>query len=494
MRAGLAAACVVSLGGLGVVAACSLGLDESLLNPKTDGGGPFDSPSLPSDTGVDTGLDAPPSDSATGCTTNAQCVGQDKCHVGTCDPTMHVCTFAVCPTTQACTVSACNAGTCGAPQTVRFLAGTFPLAQGLGICGSPSACLAAAYPFFVVGEQAGVSAYVVADPVSPPAKIPVNGIGFAPVLIRASGQRVFFLGNLVASTPSNKLPVAWVDVPSDPTVPSLTATSVLELVADGVNKTWPGPDGTLYAQDSANAFFTILTPPLADGATLNFYQLPNFPGNDVASSGSRLVSGRWDATSLDWFFSLEQNAGTAGATNLGEQNGSGGMGPMGSQASFTQGDDGSVLIEGASIGGDPEAGTRWLAAARAAWILAGSSSSQFDSSAHVDLETYANQQPLGPNVAGPLAWIDASTALAVALAQESFASDGGFTPQASVQVVKKSGATASLVSGRRDLLGLDPGSTLAFASGGYAYVLTETPVDGGATSLAVRIYAPACGP
>ena len=49
-----------------------------------------------------------------------------------------------------------------------------------------------------------------------------------PQQILASGNRVYFVGSLVGAGQNAKLPLAWIDIPTDPLARSLSATTVLD--------------------------------------------------------------------------------------------------------------------------------------------------------------------------------------------------------------------------------------------------------------------------
>src|SRR5262249_27220291 len=141
-------------------------------------------------------------------------------------------------------------------------------------------------------------------------------------------------------------------------------------------------------------------PPFDESTTLVPY--PNAglaPGASfVAASGARLLAYAWDSTSQRALFSLVNDP----ATKLAQ---AGTPQPVGrsvvARGASPAGADGSVLW----TGGVP--GALGNTSARLSWLLAGASSTSFDSSTYVDLETYPSQP--STNVAAPAGWLDADT-------------------------------------------------------------------------------------
>jgi len=127
-----------------------------------------------------------------------------------------------------------------------------------------------------------------------------------------------------------------------------------------------------------------------------------------------------------------------------------------------------------------DAGDPLIRAARLAWLVADGSATVIDATNHIDLETYSPPLSLGIATAGPIAWLDASTALALAAAP-------GAQGQTSVQVVKKT-PSPSIVPDRRYVLPNGVSALGATSSNGFAYVLAADAPDG----ATLHVFAPAC--
>jgi hypothetical protein len=477
-----------------VMSACSLGLDESKIGAGLHDAsiGPNeDAPATSDDAGdagaVDTG---PP-----GCVHDTDCTSTNACRIGTCSDA-GACVYDVCPT-GACQGSSCTTtGTtsaCSAPATYGFHASSITVSAGaVGCNGNASVCLAASYPFAFVGTTEGVVAYAVNDPSnSSPPPVPVLGVPFVPSAITAMGSRVYFLGGVAGSGPTWRAQLAWVDVPSDPLVPSLQARSAFDTtIESAVSSAWAATDGSLFLVDQSTTLnFPIaeIKAPLKDNDTLGFFPSADVPvgAAPVIASGDRVVVWRNDPVAYTTYFSFETNPATLNANNSGEQStligadGGVSMGPTAGQSTYAQGADGSVLWNGASIV-IVDGGTPALATTRMAWLVADGTTTTFDPSTNIDVEVYATPQPLGTPLVGPIAWIDANTALVLAAAHE-------LPSETSVQVAVKT-PTAALAQGRRTIVPVGVGSVGAAASNGYGYVL-ESDSTG---TLELHVFAPAC--
>jgi hypothetical protein len=482
---GAGGACVLA------ASACSLGLDESKIGAGGADAAPAspDAPSNVFDAGIDTGAaDA----SNGGCVTSADCTSTNACRVGSCTDA-GACVFDVCPTT-ACQGSSCTAaGTCSAPVTYGFHSTTIAVGAGaVGCNGNTSACVAAAYPFVFVGTAAGVVAYPANDPSNPsPTAVPVLGLPFVPTAMTSMGSRVYFLGSVAGSGPAWRVQLAWIDVPADPLVSPLQARTVFDTTAEGaVQEAWTATDGSLYLVDQDPTYFfpmATLDAPLKDGDTLAFFPSPGVPGNaaPVIPSGDRIVMARNDSSSYTTYFSFETATATGNAQNGGEQStlngadGGVGMGPTGAQATYAQGSDGSVLWNTASLvvidGGTPA-----LATSRLAWLVSDGKTSTFHPGSNGHVEVYGTPLRLGTPLVGPVAWIDANTALVLAAAHE-------LLTETSVQVAVKT-PSPTLAKGRRTIVPASVGNVGAAASNGLGYVL-EADTTG---TLELHVFAPAC--
>jgi hypothetical protein len=475
---------------------CSLGLDQSLIDagPPVDGSLPTgdDGPAPPPfDAGHD-GVAPPPGDAAAACAKDTDCTSSNACRTGSCK-NGH-CVFDVCPT-AACKGSSCemSSSTCSAPVTYGFHAGAVGVSLGpVGCGGNAQACLAAAYPFVFVGTTNGVVAYAMNDPSNPTPPSPtITGLPFIPSMLVANGPRVYFVGSLTGGAPGGgppyRLALAWVDVPADPLTSTLAATSVLDVYSEpALNGALAGPGAGLFLlDDDAQHFFpmALATAPLKDGATLAFNPSPGVPvgASPVVASGSRVLLARWssDTTGVQTWFSLETGAATLNAQNSGTETSTlAAMGPTANQGAFAQGADGSVVWNAASAELD-DAGTT-IRAARVAWLVASGTTTTIDATTNLDVETYAPPLAWGTPVAGPVAWVDANTALVTAAA-------AGTTAQTSVQVAVRT-PMPQLALGRRYVVPVGVTQVGAASSNGYGYVLAADQPS----SCTLHAFAPAC--
>jgi hypothetical protein len=486
------AACAVATGALGY--GCSLGLDASKIATGT----------------ADSGIPTPPGDGAAAdgsglavdsgahdggveagrCSVNSDCTSSNECLVGACDA--GTCSFSVCPT-QACQGSSCL-GTlvCSPPVSYGFHATQISVNGAVGCGGNAQACIAAAYPFVFVGTTSQVVAYAVSDPSNPsPTPVPISGLPFVPTFMTAMGSRVFFFG--APQGTGSSYPIASIDVPSSPLAPSLQATAVLDVTSSSpIGAVLARTDGALFLVETDTASFPagIVTPPLTSGP-VTLYQSPGVPSGatPVAASGARLLFAHYQAgPPSQALFSFENAAGTQGASSSaedpdgGEQPSFTGIGPTTPHWVFAQGGDGSDLWNAETA--VTEDGGVAVGAVRLAWLVASGTAAQVTPATYVNVEAYAPPTTIG-SVAGPVAWVDSTTALVLATAHEYV--DASPT-QTSVQVAVSTPSPA-LASGRRTLIAQPVGQLGAAASGGFGYVLAP---GSSATTSTLHVFAPGC--
>ena len=482
-RAFVAGSGVAALAAWMAFAGCSLELDESKIGAVPDSSSP------PNETGptpsADSGVDADASNvivpAGGKCTRDDECKTTTACLAGRCDAIRKVCVYDVCKQANACNAAACDqqARQCGAAAAYPFHASQFKVTAGGVGCGSASRCFAVVYPFIFVGTTSGVVAYPAENPANPsPTPIPVTGLPFVPQNIVASGSRVYFVGNPLATNPSLRLPLAWIDVPPDPFVKQIAATTVLDTTAQpNASLAFPQPNDALLltVNDAARVYPSlVLTAPLQDLQTLTMFPLAGLPQNavPVASSGTRLLTYR-----LAGFvpqMSFETAAGTQTAQNVGEQAVSG-MGPVANQFHFAHGPDGVVLYNALSVTPN-DAGGAAVRAVRLTWLVAAATAG-FDSSTFVDVETYG--APPSGTAVGPVAWVDAQNVLVTAQLRTD-------PQQTVVRVATK--ATPPTISSKQFQIAKAVDSVGAQASNGFGYVL----VADSATDATVHVFAPAC--
>lgn len=253
----------VLVGAVGAlaVAACFVDLDPPLgaIEPIPDTGAP-DNTLGPSnvDSDIDTGL-APECFTEADCNPGTDpavaCLGK-SCVSGRCEYTTCGASGVMCADHQSCDRTT---GNCSA-SPVGFEAGHFDITLKNQLDGalafqcttstSPTRCFAAVWPFLIVAQPTdppsdlNAFAYDVSDPTNPiPDPIAINGVDFPSLAVVASGRRVYFVDQ---STTNPK--VAWVDVPSNPFVKTMNATSVPVTYPASVRPlvAHPAPNAGLY--------------------------------------------------------------------------------------------------------------------------------------------------------------------------------------------------------------------------------------------------------
>lgn len=489
--AALAASVVVASTEVG----CSLGLDSSLIDASTgdDASQPVeagaDAPARPDGDAHAPPADAPITVDAGGCATDNDCkaaaASAGACvSAAKCDPTWHVCMLTTCAV-GACKAAVCNvaAQTCSVPTTYGFEATKFSVAYG-GVGAGIRYSIAAAWPFVFLITTNGVIAYDVIDPTNnAPPLVPVHGVPFLPVAVVAVGRRVYFVRGTEGGGPTFREAIAWVDVPQNPLVGSLQAVSAYVATSESgvTNVLTNGVDGVFVVYGGKQLPTANVRPPIDDTTVLSAFANAGLAGGAGirASSGARLVTYRYDGAAQLPNFALVNGAATSSAQTTSEQALSA-YGPLADQAHLFTGDDGSLLWTTAVYELNDAGNPAGIAKARMTWLLGSGTAANFDTTAHVDLETYS--PTTGATVVGPPLWIDANTALGLAAASSTS------TDSTSVQVVTKTPPTVH--GATRTLISVDPSSVGVAASGGFAYVLAKD--DANNTSCSVYIFAPAC--
>ena len=376
--------------------------------------------------------------------------------------------------------------------TYGFHAGSFKVTSsgvstGVGCGGGgPGArrCFAAVYPFVFVGTTNGVMAYSVADPTdAAPAALTVGGLPFFPQSIVASGTRVYFVGTVAGNY---KVPLAWVDVPGDPTVATLHATTVFNsLQLPSIDSVYPDTTGGIYlVNNNASKSYPAahVTAPLKDLDALTFFATAGLPAGAApfAASGTRLVTFRQEAGPT-WasYFSLEPNAATGSAQNSGETSLAPSFGNSYLPAYVAHGTDGSLVFNAASVSA-PDGGPVTLPATRLGWILDDAGATTVEATAKIDVEKYATNPGVGADIPGPVAWLDANRALVLAASASN-------TAQTAVQLATRDPQPA-MVPSRRFVLPFVPSLLAATASNGFGYVLVPDAPD----SATVHTFGTGC--
>jgi len=478
--------------GAAAFAACSLDLDESLIDASdaslggsagVAGSGGSAGVGGSSGTGATGGTggvqgDAGPCDADPQCQSDAACI-EGRCAGGQC-------LYELCPSQAACEARSCDTttSTCTQPTTFGFKAGTIELDDDIGCAGVASRCIAGFGDLvFVATSDGSLHAWRTTNPATPQ-KLTVDAPTFPIARMVASETRLLLLSNVSAG----KLQLAWVDAPTDPKATSLTLTPAGVNFAGGVSATYPaGADSFLIVQNDANSFYpaALVQPPVPNNATVTQYPSTGlFPGSTiVASSGSRLVSYRVDSTGSPTVpkFTLIASAGTSNAQNSTEKDLTFEAPTSLAAHYFHSGYEGSVLWSTNSVyPGD--AGGMLTTKVVLRWPFTGSSNS-VDESLEVDVATYS-EDSWNVSRAGPLALIDPSTVLVTV---EHPAGNS----QTRVIPVTRSGNTLSLGSAQSDLP-FDVGSIGVAANRKVGFVLTPSSTAP-ALKTTLHIFAPACG-
>jgi hypothetical protein len=488
-RPRLRARSLAALAGLATLSAlaasaCSLDLDEALIDRRSDAGGLEDAPHDPVEGGADTGPTGPdtaPCENDDGCKTTHGCLK------GKCDLARKSCIYDVCRT-MSCNAAACDtaAKTCGAPTPYKYKVAQFSLGQQI-ICIN---CAVAIYPWLFVLTPTGPVAFNVANVANgTPPPVPIVGLGFIPGQMVQSGSRVWFRGGASGPGPS-RLPIAYIDAPADPFVTKIAATSVL------VSYDRPGAEvATLLSRGDGTALLvgpaetqhpsTIVEPPLTEPFSLVSTVLP-LAANTVpvgVTSGKRLLM---SSATADSFYFID-NAGSK-TPAAGPVVAAPGFGVVGASRRFAQSTDGAVFFAfGASAGVAPAVQTR---AIRGQFLVA-NAAAPIDVNLGLDIEVY--NDPLNPvaenaGVVGPMGMIDAKTVMIPALARENAAATAvEFVTREPVSVIKDVDSTP-----KRQLLPIPVAKVAAVTgSNGIGYLVANDQ-DGPPPTGTVYVFDPGC--
>jgi hypothetical protein len=395
------------------------------------------------------GADARGADAAPGgesCAQDSDCIAPDACYTPHCDTSHGRCWYGLCEVAgKACSAGSCNPTTrrCEGETDYGFRTTSFAL-TATPACTDPTSCVAALWPFVFIGTASGVVATFVDDPLASAARsLSVSGFDGPVTKLVASGSRLWILGALSASDAgSATLPIGFVDVPSDPTVRRLEATTTSFDFPLAAATAFPAPDGALYVSiDSpAKGFATALVnaplPPrgqfaiAGEGAGTakgpSDYTLQPASGVNVdagvlaASSGDRLVVHSYPST-----YVILASPGSPSAR--AEAPAVATFPPPLVPPSFAQGPDGALLL-GGSLSADLPGDCNCTSVARARWLFANGSASTIAMDTAVDVEDYQNAQVAGQachTCAGsyflPLtrvAWLDSNRALVATAASD----------------------------------------------------------------------------
>jgi hypothetical protein len=263
----------------------------------------------------------------------------------------------------------------------------------------------------------------------------------------ASGRRIWVLGAVQGTVPPYQLPIASIDVPSDPTVTELRAQTMLVTYPFPSAVGFPAPNGALFvAYDNAmqGSPVALVQAPLTntmlavasavDGgamddaaapgrSTTTMIRVSGVPAGAsmVASSGGRVVLWRYPST-----FNLIAGAGTPMAAVQGDlplnTPLASAFGPP--TTSFAQGPDGTVLMAGPVVADSPT-DCNCTTHARLQYVFPNAIATATDVGQSLDPEIWVNAGPPVPCAARTCAasyegqrflatWLDHQTALTAA--------------------------------------------------------------------------------
>ena len=401
---------------------------------------------------------------------------------------------------DVCRASACNAGACD--TSVRACRdvkpyGLRPAQFKVGAPAACSRCIAAVHPYVFVGTATGVVAFNVANPtLNAPPPVALPGLSFVPTALVASGSRVVAIGAAVGPGPT-RLPFAWVDVPSDPFATQLRPNDTLA----GWNR--PAGEATLaLARDdqsalvftSAAQFPAAATPAtLGDRFDLTALLTPMPPGAGAVSvSGGRLLVQALDGNG-NASFGFVPNVGTPQVSDAGLSVAGIDAGAIvGNPQFFGQSNEGAVIWSYAALTAPAGALGATIRAVRAGYVVGGAAAGA-DGSQVIDVEPFP-QKDIAPGTAvtGPIASLDANTAMVVTAARESLS-------QLSVQFLtqKPLGLVRNADSQPRRAVLPIPLATVAGAAGsnGIGYLLAnEAATQDQPANASVYVFDPACAP
>jgi len=468
-------------------ASCSLDLDESKIGEGAETGVP--------DTNVDETATGDSGDGggpivtpdASTCTKDEECVTTNGCLKGRCDQVRKACVFDVCRT-MACNAGVCDtaAKTCGAPKAYKFLAGQFSV-------GTQASRIVAVYPYLFAQTATGILAFDVSNPAATaPRQVPIVGLGFVPNQTVATGNRVYFSAPVTGPGPS-RLPLAWIDVPSDPFATKLEVTSVLATYSRAEAPSLLGhTEDKLYllGPPGANYPSAIVDAPLVEPLTITATPLAiTMSTSPAALSGNRLVMIGFDTSNIP-SFGLINGAGTTMPMNTGDTKFAD-AGNMASSGLFAWSPEGAVFWSVPTLTGPPSppAATAPNLRSVMARFLLPDGNGGFDLSAGFDVETY--NIALGPNLIGPTAMIDANTAIVLA------ADKTNVVAQTTVQFAKRMplGLVKNMdnTTPRRQTIALPIGAfTSATGSNGFGYVAANE--TGPPPNSTIYVFDPGCAP
>jgi len=404
-------------------ASCSLGLDESLIG-AADGSAP-PNPTGTTPTGDGAPFDARPpnpsdgsGDGATTCRVDSECKGSG-CVVGKCDVPNGRCVYEICPQADPCRAARCDTATntCQPPMALP-LHEEFPLAETVNQSGQFRA-IAMVPPYAFVNTLSGVVAYLYREPGLPKTIKPVAGAPFTPTFLFSTGRRLFMVGGPIGSA-QRKVPVAWLDVPQDPSVELRAQAGFAPYAGTSLAFALPFQgDKAVFAHQSPSPSFALGEPPFLGPISPSPTPTAQSYAQFIAS-GDRLVAVRNFFTTAAPAMSFVTGVGTASPTFGAEQ----AISP-GGQFIFQGGAQLATNSKGMTAMAWPLYNTQLpyqnaVSQVRLAWVLDDDKDQSFTASDPVDPTTFAPPgSPFYGNLAGPMAFADERTLFATFAAASS---------------------------------------------------------------------------
>jgi hypothetical protein len=329
------------------------------------------------------------------------------------------------------------------------------------------------------------------NPANPaPRKAPITGLTFQPTQIVSNGSRVWMTG---AVGGGGGVPIAYIDVPSDPFTTSFAATTVSATFGQGVGGFFLLPltgQSALLVGPTSPFEATVVAAPLAPPVNLVGTPLgAPTTSSPTVTSGTRLLMAANTAGTAG--FNLVSGAGSA-TPQSGPVTVFGAITAVSTSRSFASSEDGAVFW--ATGVTQTDAGdTVTTRAAQGAFLLDSATGQIPESVTGLDLDVYADPvNPIGQNatVVGPSALLDANTAMVTTMAHEN-------PLQTAVQFVKRTPLAlvkeADGVTPRRAVLTVPASQVVAAtASNGIGYVVANDPAPPNPATLFV--FDPGCAP
>ena len=281
----------------------------------------------------------------------------------------NTCVYPVCDVGEVCTSGVCTDASICAPASTKhkFNATSYALDDSVHLgClterNPAEDCVAAAFPFVFIGTTTGVVALRADDfTAQEPTPVPVeaDGVAVVPKHIVVSGRRVWILGTPTGGT----LPIAWIDVPGDPTTKALRQVGRVISYPQSPVVGFAAPNGGLFLVHNGpeGVRAAVVTAPLVDNAVAEAGPVPISEGGVVvAARGEGLVEYR--ATSSRATYNV-----IVGASVSDDETFQPDAGFFIGSPTFGSGPNGSVFVS-QPVADPPDADCRGTSHASVAWL------------------------------------------------------------------------------------------------------------------------------